>query len=84
MKLFRKSKGRLIPKKNVSAHFEEGLLKHEEFCSQLRIAAEDYKNEKTLGHQVRLDIILRFKKMFESISSDFKRFKIIRVHRKPD
>ena len=67
LKLSWKSKGVFIPKKNVLAHFEEGLQKHEEFCSQLRIAAEDYKNEKTLGHQVRLAIILRLKKLFESI-----------------
>ena len=37
-------------------HFDEGKAKHEEFCDQLRIAAEDYKNEKTLGHQVDIHI----------------------------
>lgn len=35
------------------SHFEEGKSKHEEFCELLKIAAEDYKNEKTLGHQVQ-------------------------------
>ena len=59
---------------NISAHFEEGRLKHEEFCSQLRIAAEDYKNEKTLGHQVRLLYILDldFKMINSKVKNDIK------------
>ena len=34
---------------------ESGKKKHEEnqMCSQLQLAAEDYKNEQTLGHQVQ-------------------------------
>ena len=38
-------------------HLEEGKKAHEangaQQCNQLRIAAEDYRNEQTLGHQVQ-------------------------------
>ena len=38
-------------------HLEEGKKQHEaddlQQCTQLRIAAEDYRNEQTLGHQVQ-------------------------------
>ena len=37
----------------ISDHYEEGLQSHSQNCSELKVAAEDYKNEKTLGHQVR-------------------------------
>ena len=33
---------------------EEGKKKHEKWCKALKIAAEDYKNEQTIVHQVRL------------------------------
>jgi hypothetical protein len=33
-------------------HLEVGKAKHEKWCNQLKIAAEDYKNEQTIGHQV--------------------------------
>ena len=34
---------------------EAGKTKcHEKWCKALRIAAEDYKNEQTIGHQVQL------------------------------
>ncbi len=33
-------------------HLEKGQGVHEKWCKKLRTAAEDYKNEQTLGHQV--------------------------------
>ena len=30
-----------------------GQCKHEKWCKPLRIVMEDYKNEQTIGHQVR-------------------------------
>ena len=31
---------------------ESGKTQHDKWCKALKIAAEDYKNEQTIGHQV--------------------------------
>lgn len=33
-------------------HLENGKAQHEKWCRALKTAAEDYKNEQTIGHQV--------------------------------
>ena len=35
---------------------EEARTQHDKWCKALRTAAEDYKNEQTIGHQVRTNI----------------------------
>lgn len=35
------------------SHLEEAMEAHSKWCQHLRLCAEDYKNEQTLGHQVQ-------------------------------
>ena len=41
-------------------YYDEGMAKHEKWCKALKIAAEDYKNEQTIGHQVKKNLCLIF------------------------
>ena len=40
-------------------HAEEARTQHDKWCKALRTAAEDYKNEQTIGHQVLANILNR-------------------------
>jgi hypothetical protein len=48
---------------------EKGRSGHEEWCHLLKTAQEDYKHEKSLGHQVRKPVF----KIFVFILEDIKK-----------
>ena len=58
-------------------HLEEGMKRHEsdgaQQCAQLRIAAEDYRNEQTLGHQVQ-SYKPKTKEKFEKLPENIELF----------